>query len=242
MYDIIIFAVIQCLAILVGSVVGFGGGLVAIPLLALFFEPRLVVPAFALVGFLINLMLVAESRQHLHFSKIKYLIVGGVLGIPIGAFALAQSPTDIIKVVISIVTLIFALLFLLKVKIPVKTNRFIQSVVGFLGGILGGGIAQAGPPVVIYGLGLNWPKNIFRTSLLAYFLALSVVVNIAYLYFGLFGSTNLRFALWSVIPAVLTGHIGIKIKNKIPENSFRTIVLFVLIVVAMLGITQLLRR
>ncbi len=242
MYDIIIISLIQCLAILVGSVIGFGGGLIAIPLLTLFFEPRLIVPAFALVGLFTNLMLVIESRQHLHFSKIKYLIIAGALGIPVGAFALAHFPTNVIKVTISIVTLIFALLFLLKVKIPVKANRFTQLVVGFLGGILGGGIAQGGPPVVIYGLGLNWPKNIFRTSLLAYFLALSVVVNINYLYLDLFNSTNLRFALWAVIPAALAGYIGIKIKNKIPESSFRTIVLFVLIAVALLGITQLLRR
>ena len=242
MYEILIFVAIQCLAILVGSVMGFGGGLTAIPLMALFFEPRLVVPAFSLVALVINAILVVESRQHLRWSRVKYLIAGGVVGIPIGAFALAYFPADIIKVVISVATLIFALLFLLKVTIPVRTNRLVQSAVGILSGILGGGIAQAGPPVVIYGLGLNWAKNVFRTTLLTYFLALAVIANINYLWLGLFGRVNLRFALWAVIPAVLASQVGIKIKNKIPENSFRTIALFVLIAVALLGIAQLLRR
>jgi len=242
MFEIIIFVLIESLAILVGSVFGFGASLVAIPLLALMFEPRLIVPAHIVICLVIYTVLAIESRQHLEWSRIKYLTAAGVVGCTAGTFVLKHFQTDFIKFVICIATLAFALLFSFNVTIPIKSNRRSQSIVGLVSGLLGGAIAQGGPPVVIYALGLKWKKDIFRTTLLTYFVGLSLVAVINYSWMGLFNKTNIYFVLWTVAPAILAGHIGIKIKNVASEKAFRKAVLCVVVIVALIGVAQVLFR
>lgn len=238
MDDFLLFTLIACLGMLVQAFAGFAGSLFAIPLFALFISPKLAVPAYNVVMIAVNLVLVYEARSHINWKRIFRMSIGGIVGIPFGAYCLANLPVVYIKLGISILTLIFGILFLLNIKFKLKENFTVQTSCGLLSGFMGGAISESGPPVVLLGLSLGWGKDVFRATLLAYFTILSIVAVISYLYLGLLNSYSIKFSLIAVIPVLLTAIAGIALKNKVPETLFRKLILAIVIVVGVIGIVN----
>jgi hypothetical protein len=238
MSDLLIFTFIIMLGILVGSFAGFAGSLIAIPLYSIFFTPKDIIPAHSLVLLVVNALLVFESRKHLQWDKIWKLQVFGLLGVPVGAYCLAYLPSGVIRVIISVVTMIFGILFLMKVEIRFNDGNLTQGSIGLLSGFLGGSISEPGPPVVIYGLCRGWPKEVFRTNLLTYFTSLSAMSILSYFFLGMYHRESLRFSLVAVIPAFLAGRIGTRIKNAVSEDSYKKVIIYIILGVAVLGLLK----
>jgi len=238
MHDLIIFAAIGTLGILVQSFFGFAGSLTAIPLFALFFSVRQVLPAYTLVMIAIDAWLVFEARDHVQWSRAAQLLMAGCIGVPIGAYGLRHLPIHVIHVAVSVVTCTFAILFLFRVRMSLRENRRTQFSVGLLSGFLQGCIGQAGPPLVLYGTAREWDKNTFRSTLLTYFLCLFVVSIVSYASLGLVSRDTWIYFAAGVLPAFLAANVGVRLKNRMSEAHFRQAILFVVLAV---GIVSLLR-
>lgn len=236
--EIILFALIATGGMMIQSFVGFAGSLVAIPLFAMFMSPKEAVPTYNLVMIIVDVILVFEAREHIDWKRVSKLLIGGLIGIPIGAFGLKYLPGDTIAMVICGITLIFGILFIAKIKVPLGEGIKTQLGVGLLSGVLGGGISESGPPVVIYGLAREWNKNSFRTTLLTYFMFLAIMANISYWCLGLFSRQSLITAGCTVIPTLIGAWIGVILKNRINEKFFRYAVLTVVIAVSGIGIAK----
>src|SRR5262245_6499470 len=122
MQAIIIFAAIGAIGILVQSVLGFAVSLTAIPLLAIFFPVSQMLSAYTLVMFVVVVWLVLGARDHAQWGKVSQFLLGGCLGVPIGAYELRHLPVHVIQVTVSVFTCIFAILFLLRVKVSLQGN------------------------------------------------------------------------------------------------------------------------
>jgi len=238
MNEILVFTVITCLAVLIQSFVGFAGGLTAIPLFALLLAPKQAIPTYNMVLLLINLALVLESRQHVQWGLVGKLLVGGLAGIPIGAYALKYLPVRLIIVTISVTTCTFAILLLLQIRIALKENTVTQICVGLASGVLGGSVSQSGPPVIAYGVARGWDKNTFRTTLLTYFTFLCAWAVFSYWRIGLISRGNVVTFLFAIIPALAVATLGILLKNKASERSFRRAILITVIVVSVLSVSR----
>jgi len=238
MTQMIAFALIASLGMLVQSVVGFAGSLLAVPLFALLMSPREAVPAYAFLLFVVNGFLVFEGRRHIAWRSVRGLLLGGLPGVPLGAVALKYLPTDVIGAAISGVTLLFGLLFLARVRVRFPVHPATEPLIGLLSGILGGGISESGPPVVVYGLSREWAKDVFRSSLLSYFLCLSVAAMISYLALGMVTGAMLLLALVALAPALAAARLGVWLKQRIPERVFRLAVLATIIAVSVGGLLK----
>lgn len=236
MSESLLFTAIACLGMLVQSFAGFAGSLVAIPLFALILSPKESIPAYNLVMMLIDAWLVFEARRYIQWNKVTKLLLGGVIGTPAGAYVLWYLSPDALNLVISIITLAFALLFVLKVSLPIKDGPGTQLSVGLLSGVLNGSISASGPPVVLYGLARAWDKDVFRTTLLTYFLCLSIIAVPFHYQLGLLSRRSLGSMAIAVIPCWLAAFFGVIFKNRIGEASFRRAVLIVVIGVSVAGI------
>jgi uncharacterized membrane protein YfcA len=238
MTEIAAFAVIAGLGMLVQSTVGFAGSLVAIPLFALFMSPREAVPAycFALLG--TNLFLVCEGRRHVQWLSVRRLLLGGIPGVPIGAYALKHLPVHVIGAAIGAITLLFAILFLAGVRVRFPVHPLTEPLIGLLSGMLGGGISESGPPVVVYGLSREWPKETFRSSLLAYFLCLGSVAAVSYSVLGMVNGRLLLLSVAGLIPALAMARLGVWLKGQINERGFRSAVLVTVLAVGLTGLLK----
>lgn len=235
------FAAIAGLGMLVQSTVGFAGSLVAIPLFALFLSPREAVPAYCFTMLAVNLFLVCEGRRHVAWRSVAGLLLGGLPGVPIGAWALKQLPTQVMGAAISSITLVFGILFLSRVRVRFPEHPLTEPAVGLLSGTLGGCISESGPPVVVYALSREWPKDRFRSSLLAYFLCLAVTAGVSYTAFGMVTGRVLTLAAAGLLPALAAGQLGVWLKRRIDERSFRLAVLVTVVAVGVAGLLKYLR-
>lgn len=236
MMDIVIFTVIACAGFFVMSIVGFGAALVSVPILTIFFSPKEAIPTYTFLALFIELVLVMEARGHIYWPRLSRIMIGGLVGMPIGAMVLKYLPAHAIQSVISTATLVFALLFLFGFKFKLKETAPAQLGTGLFSGILGGAIAQPGTIVAVYGTAVGWDKNTFRASLLTYFLMLSAVGVGLYLILGLFSVDSLVTTGAAFVPGLLTARLGVMLKDKINEKNFRYTVLAVILVVGLIGL------
>ena len=238
----LIFAGIVFIGILTSSFAGFGGALVAIPLLTIFFEPKEVIPAFALLSFFIAIFLVIETYQYIKWKKVFTFLIGGLIGVPIGAYGLVHLNPDILRAVIGGLVALFGLFFLSGLRLHFKERKDVKIGVGLFSGLLGGSTSMSGPPVIIFGIGCNWDKNFFRATLLAYFLLLGIITNSSFFFFRLFTPSNLKLLFFAFIPALFASWLGVKFKNKISEVKFRRLILILIIAVGILGLSRILLK
>lgn len=238
MSELIIFTVIVISGILVQAFAGFAGSLFAVPLYAIFFAPREILPAHGLVMLIVNVFLVLEGRKHLEWRSIVRLQIAGLIGVPLGALCLAYLPSNAIRMAISLITFVFGLLFLFNYNIRLRDNNVTQGTIGLVSGILGGSISESGPPVVIYGLARGWIKDKFRTNLLAYFLTLAVMTNLSYLLLGMFNRENLDYSLFAALPALAAGWLGTKIKDRVSDETHRKAIIMIALAVAVMGLLK----
>jgi uncharacterized membrane protein YfcA len=236
MTELLAFALIASLGMLVQSVVGFAGSLLAVPLFTLLMSPRDAVPGYAFLMLAVNGFLVCEGRHHIEWRSVRGLLLGGLPGVLIGALALKHLPTSVIGATVSIVTLLFGLLFLARVRIRFPFHPATEPLIGLLSGMLGGSISESGPPVVVYGLSRDWAKDVFRSSLLAYFLCLSAAAAVSYVALGMVTGRMLLPAAAALLPALAAARLGVLAKQRINERAFRLTVLATIIVVGISGL------
>ncbi|MCX7705056.1 MAG: sulfite exporter TauE/SafE family protein [bacterium] len=236
MNEIFLFTLISCTGMFIQSFVGFAGSLFAIPLFSFFLSPREAVPIYNLVMLFVNIFLVIECFKNIAWKRVGKMLLGGIPGIPLGAYILATQPIYALRIFICVVSIVFALLFLFNVKMKISENIATSIGIGFLSGLLGGSISESGPPVVIFGLANDWKKDIFRATLLAYFLFLSLTASLFFMSFSLFSNRAPMIFVSAAIPTLLFAILGIFLKNKTGEKLFRYFILTVIILVSLLGL------
>ena len=232
------FVLITCTGVMVQSVVGFGGALLSIPLFVLFIDPRQAVPTYNLTMLLVELMLLIDTWRNVVWIRVFKLLAGAFIGVPIGAYALAILPANLMVAIISILTMLFVTLLMFKTQAQIPETIATQMGVGFCSGLLGGAISISGPPIVIFGLAREWPKDVFRSTLLAFFFFLSILALVWFGRFGLFSRQSVSMSLAAFVPVMLVGHVGIHIKRRISETVFRNVVMAIIILVSLLGLSQ----
>ncbi len=175
------------LATLVRSTFGFGEGLIAVPLLALFIPIEIAAPVVVLLSITIASIVVAQDWHKVHLRSVGWLLGPTFVGIPLGIALLTSVHQHLVKAILAIVIVAFSGYFLLVKKPPelTKDSHPWLLACGFLAGVLGGAYGMNGPPLVIYGAMRRWSPQYFRATLQGYFLPASIVAMAGYWFAGL---------------------------------------------------------
>mgnify|MGYP001766638996 CR=1 FL=1 len=238
-------AALTCLVLGVAQAVyvllGFGSGLIALGLLALIF-PALqdVVVLILVISLPAELWVVWGARRRVRWREIALIGAGIVAGVPLGAWVLKQGEANALLAILGWFLIATGLTFLaLPAHRAVTWPRWIAPPVGLAAGFLSGMFGTGGPPVIIYYRLSNADKAVFRGSLMAIWLLVTLTRLPAYAAAGLLTTPR----LWSgalILPAVLLGGwIGHRIHVEIPEPTFRR---GVAVALALIGALLLLRR
>ncbi len=234
MEKIIGVAITIFLASFIHGLAGFGGALIAVSLLTLFLPLRVVTPLIILGGLVITLYIVLRLRRHFDFRKMVPLLLGSVVGAPLGVFLLVAVNETVAKMVLGVLLFIYALYSLI-VKIAEGTllPRW-GYLFGFISGALGGAYGTGGPPAVIYASMQPWEKEEILVTLQSYFLILSVIIVVLHAVNGLIVGEVLTY--WIVLlPVQLLGAFaGMQINARVKRDTFRKIVCLLLLAISIL--------
>lgn len=221
------------LAAFTESLSGFGAALVAMALLPAVMNLREAVPLVALTGLLVEAVLLIYYRQAISLQAIRRLVIGAVVGIPLGILYLGRVDERIVLAGLGIVLVGYAIYSLLRLRLPAFQNPRWGWMFGLVAGILGGAYNTSGPPVVVYGQSRGWSPGEFKGNLQGFFLVNSVVVVAGHAL-----SRNITLPILEIlalsVPALAVGiAAGLWLDRFIDPLRFRQIVQALLIVLGL---------
>ena len=208
----LVFASITLLvAYFIRGVSGFGSGLIAIPILALWLPLTFVVPLMLLLDFSASILLSGVSLRQVNWREVRTLIPLSIIGIALGTYLLTSMPLQPMLITLAIFVAIFGIRSLLNLQGDNTISRWWAIPAGLSGGTIGALFGTGGPPYIIY-LGHRISD---KTALRATFSGLILVEGTlrisSFAYAGLFSDTRL---LWSYLVAMPIVAIGLTLGNR----------------------------
>ena len=155
---------------------GFGFAMVSLSLLSFFMDINSAVPLAALSGFVVNIFLLYKLKHHIVFDEVKNLVIGAVIGIPIGAYILTITSPGVLKIILGSVIILFVLLSVTKIIKQVGLKEKWGYLFGLFSGLLGGSLNTNGPPVLIYFYLHGFDKFKQKASITGFFIFTSAMV------------------------------------------------------------------
>lgn len=233
----IITILITVLVVFIGGLiqgtVAFGMGIFIVISLAWVFPSLVLIPFTTLVAG-VNLLELARRRRIpvlSFFSPV--LMFPMILGVSLGTWLLVHIPDWGIKLALGAVVFITGIIFTIRPPQPrfdvngmnnVKWEPWSlgKAMTIFLGGILGGWLSTAGPPVILYGYATMQAESAQR-FLIRIFL-LSVIIKIfTYAYAGLWSVEIFGWAAACLIFILISAAIGHRIALRLPPERLSRI-------------------
>ncbi|MBJ6610753.1 MAG: sulfite exporter TauE/SafE family protein [Candidatus Thiothrix moscowensis] len=143
-------AAIVLLAYFIRGIAGFGSGLIAVPLLALFLPLTFVVPLILLLDFTASLVMGGVDFKHVPWKEVGALIPFSILGVIVGTQLLVNLPVTPMLLTLAVFIFIFAIRSLLNLKGEKPVSQWWAIPAALTGGTIGGLFGTGGPPYVIY--------------------------------------------------------------------------------------------
>jgi uncharacterized membrane protein YfcA len=224
-------------ASMVSSLCGFGFALVAVPFLLMIYQPTTVVPMITILGLILDISIILDARKWVNWSKIKFLMATGIIGMVLGVMALKYFEMSSIRIYIGVLLTGFSVASLTGFQRKIENEKVGYAIVGLLSGFLGGSTSIAGPPVVLFLNNQGTSKQEFRANMIAFLLAIYCVTIPVYYLNSLLSFSTLVSSVY-LVPSVLVGaFVGTKLSYRVDEALFRKIVL---VIVSIAGITSIL--
>lgn len=207
---------ILLLGYFIRGISGFGSGLICVPLLALLFPLKLVVPFMLLMDFVASAILGRANRQHVAWSELKPLMPGSIVGVVAGATLLLTLPREPLLATLGLFVLGFAIRSLLNLHGDKPISRWWALPASLAGGTVSALFGTGGPPYVIYLTHRIRDKAIFRATTSLLFLMEGGLRGIVFALTGLLFQPHLLTAFITGLPLMAVGlwlgsrvHLGI---------------------------------
>ena len=224
-----------CLGGFTKGVISWGFPVISLPILTIVLPPTSAL-------FLLFFPIIFANIREINFKSLdsyKKLIpfsIGIFSGILIGSYIFHNTKSEIISIAIGITIIIFAFINYKGVKIneTLVYNKLFALIYGLFSGVIGGMTTVLGPLMIIYLVSLNLSKEKFSQNVS--FLVFATLIPL-YLMFFIYQKVVINdFIVTSLalIPAMLMQYLGLKIRDKIPQQIFKNLTLIFLTFVGLL--------
>ncbi|HEV2339432.1 MAG TPA: sulfite exporter TauE/SafE family protein [Patescibacteria group bacterium] len=235
----LISAVIIFLAFIVNAFAGFGGGIVAVPLLVLLYPLTTISPFVNLLGFSSNALLIKTFYKNIQYWVLIPLILGNLVGGIIGVhFLVLDSNIVLVKILGIVIPVSSVIIFFVDKKISILPNILLGFITGILSGILSAIFAVGGAPIILYLSSVFKDKNLFRSTSLIFFLFNGVIQIPLFAIHGLITRQVLFLFVICFPVLILSNWLGHKLHIKSSEEIFRKVVFIILILSGILLILK----
>lgn len=222
------------LAAIVRGYSGFGFSLLAITALSLILSPAQVIPAIFLLEVAASLHLLPSIWRDVHWGSLAFLMLGALIGTPIGVYALANVPQNQMTLALACFVLVATYLLWRGFSLKTMPSRPATLAVGAATGLANGAFGMGGPPVVLFYFASPAGHAAGRASLIAYFL-FTDVVGLGFLAREGLVTRDAGLLALCFLPALVAGiWLGSRSFKSADPQRFRRIVLIILACLAVL--------
>jgi uncharacterized membrane protein YfcA len=218
---------------------GFGSALIFMPLASSMAAPRLVAALLLIIDFVAAAPLVPNAWKHADRRATAVIVLGALVGVPIGTWFLSRLDSVTTRWIIS--AFVFALLMLLLSgwRYRGKGNPAVSIGIGGLSGFCSGLAQTGGPPIVGYWLGRPIPSVMARANSMLCFAASDFFSVVSYALAGLITADAIRFS-FLVGPVYGIGvWFGASLFGRASESLFRAICYVLIAAAVVIGLPAL---
>jgi hypothetical protein len=223
-------ALVMFLGSFVMGLTGFGIALVAMAFLPWLMSPVTAIVVLTLYAFVFSLVVVVPLRRDLTPRRLVDLLVGTVVGAPVGVWALSSLPVSTLNRFIGLVLVVVVALELRGVMPTRLVGGGWGLGTGFLAGLLGGAVGTPGPPVIVYATTQGWSPRTIKANVLGFFVANQGVILAGYWWAGLLTREVMTVAAVFSLPALAGGATGVALFGRLDAARFRRVVFALLLV------------
>jgi len=196
-------AAILLAAYLIRGITGFGSGLIAVPLLALFLPLQFVVPLILLLDFTASIVIGGVNFKRVHWNEIGILLPFGIVGVVLGTSLLVKLPPEPMLIALAGFVFIFAVRSVLAIRGDRPASRAWAAPAALTGGTVGALFGTGGPPYVIYLTHRIRDKSDLRATFSALFFTEGLTRIASFLVAGLLMTAKVWTAYLAALPLVL---------------------------------------
>jgi uncharacterized membrane protein YfcA len=212
------------------GVAGFAMGLVVSGIWLHILTPVQTVTLMVSYSVLLQGYGVWKLRHALSWRRVAPFVIGGAIGVPIGAMLLAHINPAYLRTGVGLVLLLYSIYYLARPALePVQGGVPADIVVGFLNGLLGGLTGLVGIVAVIWCQLRGWPKDVQRTIFQPVIITTSAMTAVWLGASGAVTADTVQLFLLG-LPMLLAGTwVGMRLYGRLDEASFRRVVLVLLL-------------
>jgi uncharacterized membrane protein YfcA len=235
--ELSLFLFLALVAEILGTVGGFGSSLFFVPIAGFFFEFHVALAVTGLFHITSNLSKVVLFHRGISKQIVMYLGTASVISVLIGALLSTRIDAKSLEIFLGVFLIALSAVFLIRNDVMLKPNK--SSLVwggltsGFAAGLLGTGGAIRGLALSSFALG----KEAFVSTSALIDLGVDLSRTGVYFFEGYFKSVELSIILWLAVVSALGSYIGKLILNRISEEQFRKVVLWLILFVGIATIS-----
>ncbi len=219
-------------AMFIQSLTGFGSALIAMPFLIAVLGADVARPVFILVGQTAGLMFMYEYRSNWQFADVKLILVGTLMGIPIGTWVASRMQEDTFMLVLGIILISYATYALSSFTLP-QLKRGWGTLFGLFSGILHSAYNVGGPPLVMYNTTQDWEVRRFKGNTQAVFFVTGFFVIFEHIRLGNITTPVLQNYFIMAPTMAIALLLGFRLERYIKQAMFRKILLGLLFIIGL---------
>ncbi|PKR50725.1 sulfite exporter TauE/SafE family protein [Thalassospira marina] len=220
----------------VNGLAGFGTGLVALGIWLHVIDPLYGAPLVAICSVAGQLQTLPAIWHAVNIRRLLPMLVGGVLGIPVGILLLGHMAPDLFRLSLGLFLIAFAIFMMFNRALPAMRwgGKKTEGMVGFCGGILGGLAGLSGPLPTIWATLKRWEKDERRSVFQMFNLTILACVAISHLAIDGITVAFSQLVLIALPGTFIGAFAGIRLYRRLSDHRYN---LLVLIMLAISGIT-----
>ncbi len=218
---------------------GFGSGLITIPILSFLYSPIFAVVFNIIIEIPTTIYLTFIGLKNCKFREISLMFISMMLMIPIGTIFLISVEEQIIKILMSILVIFFVILIASGWRLKSKITKFVLVIGGIVSGLMQGSTGMGGPPFATILLSKGDNDKITRGNILIMSSGIVISTLISMYFFNLFSFELLITGVLASPIYIMASYIGSIFFNTSGKKYFRNISLFAL---GIIGIVTLLNN
>lgn len=214
------------------GITGFGGPLLAVPMLAPFLGVEHTVVVVSLGNIVSNAMLLWSNRHAAttHRRLLTRLLLAGAVGTIVGTVLLTRLDDAVLSLVLAASVFLYVVVSLARPEATLTPRQGLMLAVpaGAVGGLMHGALGNSGVVFGSFYHSLKWPRDEFVFALTVTFLGFGLLQTGTLLQLGSFAGERLGQALLATIPVVVVTPLGEAVARGLNPAVFSRAVLALL--------------
>lgn len=214
---------------------GAGAPIVAVPIIALFYDVPTAVTIFVIPNILSNMLQAWSYRKDQLPPALTYRFAGtGLIGVVVGTFMLAYLPTDLLTTMIAVAITIYIAFRLIKPEWVLQYATALRIVVpvGAIAGVLQGSLGISAPVSLTFLNAMKPEREQFIATVSLFFVSLALVQLPFLIGLGLMTSERFWISCIALIPLIGCMPLGAFLARYVPRSVFDKLILAMLALIA----------